>query len=253
MLKKTVRLAAVLTVVVCFAAGVVAAEESVNMDEWAFYVDLYGWLPNIKGESASGNDIDIEVGTILDDLNFTVMGGLGAQKGRWSFMADIMYFDMEDDQNGTVNLPLGHHVNTYIYVDMSAWVVTPMVGFNVLQNDRFRLGVLAGARYLYLSTDVKLDVGPAGRYFSDSDSIWDAIVGIRGEVMFNEKWFLPYHLDIGTGGSELTYQLFGGIGYRFTKVDLVAGYRYLRWNFDDSPVLDNMYISGPLVGIKFRF
>jgi hypothetical protein len=86
-----------------------------------------------------------------------------------------------------------------------------------------------------------------------SGDVWDGIVGIRGEVTLDEKWYLPYHLYIGTGNSEVTYQAFGGVGYRFSKVDLIAAYRYLRWNFDDSPVFDNLYILGPLVGIKFRF
>lgn len=253
MFRKIIYFVFVLTVFTTFALGSVAAEETAKADDWQFFVDLYGWLPNIKGDAASGNDIDIGVGTILDDLNFTIMGALGAQKGKWSFMADIIYFDMEDDQSGTRTLPPGIPVSTYIDVDLSAWVITPMVGYNLLRKDKFRLDVQAGARYLYLDADVKANIGPNGRRLSDSDSIWDAVVGVRGEVLFNEKWYLPYFLDIGTGGSELTFQIFGGVGYRFSKFELVAGYRYMRWNFDDSPVFDNLYLSGPLAGIKVRF
>ena len=39
----------------------------------------------------------------------------------------------------------------------------------------------------------------------------------------------------------------------FSRVDLMAGWRYERWNFDDNPVLDNMYINGPIAGVKIRF
>jgi hypothetical protein len=38
-----------------------------------------------------------------------------------------------------------------------------------------------------------------------SGNVWDGIVGIRGKVTLNEKWYLPYHLDVGTGNSEVTY------------------------------------------------
>ena len=61
------------------------------------------------------------------------------------------------------------------------------------------------------------------------------------------------HLDIGTGDTDLTWQALAGIGYRFDRFDMVAGYRYLKWEFDDNSALDNLDISGPMVGGKFRF
>jgi hypothetical protein len=43
------------------------------------------------------------------------------------------------------------------------------------------------------------------------------------------------------------------VGYRFKWFDLVAAYRYLRWNFSDNKALDNLYLYGPAAGIRFRF
>ena len=33
-----------------------------------------------------------------------------------------------------------------------------------------------------------------------SESIWDAIIGVKGKLSFGAdlKWFVPYYLDIGT-------------------------------------------------------
>jgi hypothetical protein len=42
--------------------------------------------------------------------------------------------------------------------------------------------------------------------------------------MLNEHWYLPYYADIGTGDSDLTWQLFGGIGYMFNWGDIKLGY-----------------------------
>ena len=45
-----------------------------------------------------------------------------------------------------------------------------------------------------------------------------------------------------------------GFGVRVSNVvDVVAAWRYLYWKFDDNKALDNLYINGPGVGVKFRF
>jgi hypothetical protein len=72
-------------------------------------------------------------------------------------------------------------------------------------------------------------------------------------VDLTEKWYLFGYLDIGTGDSDVTWQGLGGVGYRFKWFDLVAAYRYLRWNFSDNKALDNLYLYGPAAGIRFQF
>ena len=68
-----------------------------------------------------------------------------------------------------------------------------------------------------------------------------------------EKLYMPLYLDIGTGNSDLTWQAAGGLGYRFGLCDLVAGYRYLSWDFKDSSPIKDMNLSGPYIGLKFIF
>ncbi len=50
-----------------------------------------------------------------------------------------------------------------------------------------------------------------------------------------------------------TWQALGGVGYRFSKADLVLGYRHMEWNFDGNSVFDDLDISGPYAGVKFVF
>ena len=255
--KKTILLFVSLVVFVFFLSGTVTAQDAPQKDGWQFYADLYGWMPNIYGESATGSDFEIDLDDILDNLQFMVMVVGGVKKDKWEFNVDVIYMDLEGDKNSTaylLNLP----VNVYADVELKAWVVTPTVRYNILEKDKFKLNILAGARYLYLDVDLKVDIdGVRDNEFSksasDSGDVWDAIVGVTGEVMLNEKWYLPFQFDIGTGDSDLTYQAFGGVGYRFSRVDLIGGYRYLRWNFDDNSALDDLYISGPIAGVKIRF
>ena len=168
------------------------------------------------------------------------MAIFGARKNNWSFLADVIYLDVKDE--GTI-AGLGASA------EIRAWVVTPEVGYTVLRGDRGHLDLQVGARYLYLDGDVRL--GSNG--IDKSEHFWDAIVGVRGAVNLTEKFYLPYYLDIGTGDSELTWQAFGGLGYRFKYVDVLAGYRYMEYQFDDDLVFDNLNLSGPYGGMKFIF
>ena len=84
--------------------------------------------------------------------------------------------------------------------------------------------------------------------------LWDAVVGIRGKFNLAKRWFMPYVLDIGTGDSDYTWHASGGIGYQFDKFQLLALYRYMHWEFDDSfSLLKDLTLKGPLVGAMFRF
>lgn len=57
---------------------------------------------------------------------------------------------------------------------------------------------------------------PGSRSSSQSESYCDGIIGLRGNVNFTENWYLPFHLDVGAGDSDLTWQSMVGIGYHFS-------------------------------------
>ena len=230
--------------------------------DWQFSGDLYMWAPAIKGETAQGGDIDISFNDIIDNLDFTFMAGLAVRKDKFSLLVDVIYMDLEDSSNYTlVRGPLGFSSLSVTNMKMTAWVVTPAAAYNVLDTDLVEINLLAGARYLYLKTDVDLvEQGPfVTRRFSPSGSghVWDGIVGARGNVKLNERWSLPFHFDVGTGDTDLTWQAFGGIAYNFGNIDLVAGYRHLEWDFDNNntggDLFDDLYISGPIIGLRYNF
>jgi len=168
-------------------------------------------------------------------------------------MADVVFIDVEN----SLNKPL---IGNAVLRDLRSrtWVVTPQVTYNIVQSDRWDLNLLAGARYLYLKTDLlRNNVLGNPVLKTDSGSVWDGIVGTRGKMKFDQNWYLPFHFDVGAGDTELTWQAFGGVGYNFGTWDLVAGYRYLEWNFDDDDTgggtFNDLNLSGPMFGAKFRF
>ena len=237
----------------------VLAEET-SPNSWTFSANIYAWMPAIKGQSTTGQDIDISFSDILNNLDFTFMGGVTARKEKFSLLVDVIYMNLDDTSNTILHQ--GNLVNLSLTnVKLKSWVVTPAVAYNVVQSDRVKLDLLAGARYFYLkaTTDFE-DQGPlTTRKFSASGSTdyWDGIVGAMGQIKVNEKWYLPFQGDIGTCDTDLTWQLFGGGGYKFTNLDLIAGYRHLEWDFDSSnkggEVLNDLYISGPIIGFRYYF
>jgi hypothetical protein len=81
--------------------------------------------------------------------------------------------------------------------------------------------LLGGARLLKmkptLGYSITGDLGPIvlpGRNGSKqvNESIWDGIIGVKGRYAFGDdnKWFVPFYLDVGTGQSQLTWQISGG-------------------------------------------
>ncbi len=88
---------------------------------------------------------------------------------------------------------------------------------------------------------------------SESGSRWDALVGVRAQYDFSDRWYIPYYADVGTGESDYVVDLLGGVGYRFQRLDLLAGWRYMKYDFGDDWVMKTMTINGPLVGVEFSF
>ncbi len=35
----------------------------------------------------------------------------------------------------------------------------------------------------------------------------------------NQNWYLPFHFDVGTGDTNLTWQAFAGVGYKIGSFD----------------------------------
>lgn len=227
-----------------FISRVSFAEENLN-ENWVFSAGAYIWAGSIEGETLTGEDIDIGFSDLVGEMNFSFMGNFTANKGKWGILTDVIYMNVKDDDNVTLNRLL-----TLREVELTAWAVTPLVTYRILQWEQLDLDVLAGGRYLYLKSEVEID--PVGKS-SDSGHLWDGITGIRGKVLLNPKWYLPFHFDIGTGDSKLTWQVLAGVGYKFNSVDLMAAYRHLEWKVDDNRALNDISISGPLAGVRFFF
>jgi len=233
-----------LLTIMLLLAGVTSAGAAESSDEnnWKFGAQIYIWGAGIGATTRTGGDIDVTFSDILRDLDMTLMGNVTARKGKWLLAADVIYLNVSQDNVSSI---------PFTNADIKGWVVTPVVGYNLINTDKGTLDAVAGVRYLHLNAS--LDV-LGFTVLSDSSTIWNGVVGARGQVNLAPNWFLPYYADIGAGQSKLTWQAFAGIGYKFKHVDAILGYRYLDWKFkDDNKVFDDLNFSGPIAGVRFQF
>ena len=91
-----------------------------------------------------------------------------------------------------------------------------------------------------------------GNRLSENDN-HGAVGGIRGQIMLGDgNWFIRFYGDIGAGNSDLTWPVFSGIGYSFKNwLDAMIGYRHMEW--DDDGLIQDMRLSGPVIGARFNF
>ena len=261
---KEVSLAKLVSKITCasmlmLATSISYADRSSDADAWKHSISIYAWLPTIDGtlkyNAGAGNSAEVEADNTLDAFK-AFLGAFETRKNKWMFLADLVYLDLDDSSKSSVPLPGGGALATKGKLELTGTKLGLYGGYNFYQTDKASVDFIAGLRYLSIDTDVKLQTtGPlllSPKISRDSD-LYDGIVGLRGKVNINEKWFVPFHGDIGAGDSDLTWQTMAGIGYQAGWGDTILSYRYLSWDQSDDELIQDLSFSGPQLGVKFHF
>jgi hypothetical protein len=240
--------------------------------DWAFGATVYGWFPDISGnvgfrDDTGGRDFEVEIGDILDNLEFTFQGGLDVRKGRWGAVTDVIYMSVGKTQRSSRDGTLGGtqiptDVSARLEFDMKSWIWTAAGYYRALDESSHTVDLLAGFRYLDVdqTLDWSLTGNLAGIPVLDREGSgeaklqnWDFIVGLRGRFTMGAdgSWFLPYVFDVGAGDSDLTWQAAAGLGYRFGWGEILGVWRHLSYEMDTA--LSEMEFSGPAIGATFRW
>ena len=232
------------------------AADSTSGSDWEYGAGIYLWAPKITATTPKG-DAELPFYQILDDLQMTFMGIASASKDKWTLSMDVVYMSLKSDVNRVRGFrgPGNAELEVTGDVSLKNWIVTPTVGYAVLDSEQARIEILGGVRYLWLKAAVEINVNGSERVNrSVSEGYWDAIIGARANIKLNERWFVPLYFDIGAGDTDGTWQGFAGVGYEFENFNTVLGYRYLDYNFDESnEVMEEMTVKGPFLGLMFKF
>ena len=241
----------------CTLVGaLLAAPNTFAEEDWKVDLQIYGWVPTNDIKLNNGFEYEITGEDILKDIDIFLMTAGRIRKDRWSFAFDLVYGDISDKRFDDQLLP-GVTLDTG---GLKTWIVTPNIGYMIVDDEKQKFEVYAGARYFWMEIDAKVEIesiipgkSPIVVERSDRMEHWDAIAGVRGIYYLSDKWYIPYSVNIGAGDSDFTWSAWGGGGYKFDSFDLNFGWRYLTYDVGSDTTIDELDISGPFVGAMFRW
>jgi hypothetical protein len=264
---KQLRYIAILTLVLSFT-GIAYAQGPTNEtldspasrpkppdpDKWQFQFSPYLWIAGVNGRTGLGNlVVDVDAGLTDEnvDLNFGLMGTFEARKNRFIILTDFQYSNLGTDR--ATPGPLFASAEA----DFKTFVLDPKIGYRIIDNPEKGafVDVLAGIRYWHLRTDLNFNSGLASSVSASRSRSWvDGAGGIRGKTHLTPRIFLTGEADLGGGGSNISYQLFGGVGVLVGKrYALIAGYRDLDVNYNKDGFLFDNALQGPIFGLGIKF
>jgi hypothetical protein len=248
-----------------------ADAQSTEADHWQFAASAYGYLPAISGTAyfpvaAVGANFTLNQSDLIDHLKMTFMGAFDAHRGRWGIFTDVLYLDIGRRNTNIHDFTIGGSgipadTTSDVSIDMKSWIVNAVGEYRLLSQGGSVLDVVAGARYLSVKERLEWNfTGSLGSLpeaarsgnVEISDSIVDAIVGVKGQVQGDGGWRMPYYIDVGTGGARFTWQGVIGLAYVFHWGEVGLHYRYIEFQIDSNS-LKNLTIAGPLVSATFRW
>lgn len=220
-------------------------------DTWQVVLSPYLWFPGVHGTvGALGHDASIHAspGDLLSHFRFGLMAMVEARYKRLVLPLDIVWVRLEDDKA----LPAPGLGAITANVKASEFILTPKVGYRVLDKNRVKADGLAGFRYWHLGQNLQFSPSLLGLNFSGSQNWVDPLVGGRIQGIITPKLDTTIAGDVGGWGvgSQLDYQVVGLLGYKIKpKWTLQAGYRYLDVNYRSRTVFD-VATSGVLFGVS---
>jgi hypothetical protein len=261
------------------------AQQTTSNSGWTFTVAPYLWLPtvnttldyNLPGQldGKAPTDLSSGPGDYIPKLHFATAFGAEAHYDRFSIVTDFMYMSLGSSSShikqidffGLPSQPIARELELGTSTNLKSTLWTLAGGYTVLQGDWGNFDAIAGFRYLGVnsSTDFNLGLtltGPRGASqafggignLSGSEGIWNGIGGVRGRIRLGDMGlFIPYYFDIGAGGSQLTWQVAGGLGYQAGRAGVSLTYRYLSFEQGRGSLVHHLSLGGPMVAVNFNF
>ncbi len=220
---------------------------------WHFDITPYLWFAGLSGEvGAFGHNAAVHAspGDLLSHFDIGLMGVVEARKNRFLVPIDFLWIKLEADNALPSDAGL-----TSIKVKATQTVLTPKVGYRIVDKEKLKVDALFGLRYWYLGQDLTFQPSGLVPRISPSANWVDGNGGMRFEFPLSPKAAVTVTGDVGAGGANLDYQIAGVLGYRVSrKVVLQAGWRYLYVDYrSGAPKLFvyDTHESGALLGATF--
>lgn len=233
-------------------------------ERWHFTIPLGVWPFGIQGPvGVSGYETDVDMSiSDVQNLQDRALGfAFEAGRGKVTALAGAYFLRFEPDA-AWATLP--NNVAVYGNPRLE-WFTAELAGAyqSAVIDPGPRMFVfepLVGVRYTKLQSSIHLEQ-PADTSLAKRDVDWtDAFVGFRAMKSFTDHIGLSFRGDIGAGGSKLTWNAAGAVGYRFpfekSALTFAVGYKANGIDFESDKAnqffLDQTMV-GPTFGVAYSF
>jgi hypothetical protein len=188
-------------------------------------------------------------------------------------MTDFIYLDLgangsklrDVNFGGGGSTGVGANLDRGTESSLSGSLWTLMGGYTVTQGDWGHADIVGGFRLFSLNAETNLRLAgdvtaPGGAAslnrtarLSDSATLFDGVIGMRGRLAIGSGFFAPYAFDIGTGSSSLTWQASAALGYQMSWGSVALGWRHLAYEQNSNDLVQDLSFSGAFLAVNFTF
>ena len=241
-------------------------------NQWHASITPYIWAPGISGNlvfyhpalvGTGAASIGVATGpsNYLSFINSAAMVAGEVRKNAFDVSADLIFLNMSQTGANTVTITgpagnvqipvtaaVGWHLNT------TMWELQP--GLVVGHGEAGTAIVFTGVRSVSMRTSANwtftgpINLVPLTGSDSESQTITDWLVGVRGKVNLGGRWFIPLYQDVGWGNANTTTtQFYGGLGYAEHWGNILLMYRQLFYDQTTSTArLRGLELNGLTLG-----
>ena len=235
------------------ASATLAEDSQTPRDgRWDVAFTPYLWVAGMKGDIGiprGDNEVEIDksFADVVGSLKFAFMGTLDVRYDRFVALSDVMYISLGADAEGIRDAQfLEGRVNT------SALVVAVAGGYRVVDRGPMFVDLVAGGRLVSLDAKVELRGPLTSRERKASKSNLEGLIGGRVRVPLGKNWGMAIYGDVGTG--SVIWQMLGTVQWDISNHwRMAAGYRHMSINHKKDDFKFDVALSGPIVGVTYRF
>lgn len=215
-------------------------------NDWNFELAPYLWVAGIDGDltiDSEEYDLSSDFSDIIDQTKFGGSFIFAANRGQWVNFVQLDYLALENDDVET------RFSRSDVKIESDSLLLTATTGYRFALGKRHSLDLMAGLRYVGL--DAEID--ERRQSSSSSRDIYDAVAMVRPIVQLADNWQLMPSFSVGTGDTDLTWEVFPEIIYQPGEWKFRFGYRNLNFDYEDGDDELDFSMRGLLLGIGFIF
>ncbi|HRL22518.1 MAG TPA: DUF481 domain-containing protein [Alcaligenes sp.] len=224
----------------------------------ALQVTPYIWISGLKGDVSPFRrsptvGVEKSFNDVWRDLNAGGFINVWARRERYVFSADLLYVDTTESRIKD-GLPLLGALEGK--VDNRLFMTSVQGGYRVLESERGSLDMLAGVSFWDVNTQAHLRTGPVSVTHKENFNWLDPMIGLRAFWHLNEQFSLQAQGSVGGfgAGSRHSHQAVFTVNYDLSeRFSLAAGYKVLDVNYRRSGHVFDTRMSGPVLGLTWRF